>query len=341
MVSIIVPIFNCSRTLKRCVDSIFRQTVADWQLILVDDGSTDPSGMLCDEYATQDSRVSVLHKANGGVSSARNAAFALVRGEYIVFCDGDDELMPDYLQLLLQTAAATPEHGHIWCGMQAVYEDAPVHGAFSAPSEELPIRHCTLREYMTLHEHWLDTSPCNKLYQTALIREKGLRFPEDLSLGEDWIFNLAYLDASQNDQIAVITKPLYFYHRGSGESLDTRYRSDLAEIYSRLNTACLTHLRQWKVPQEEMEKFYRSRFSLYEKVLYNAMRAPDMSLREKLAWNNAFLQNKMFCEALREGSRFVHPLYLAAYRSGRFVWVLLLDRLRRIKNATKKHRKEA
>ena len=90
IVSIIVPVYNVEAYLQRCVDSILAQTFTDFELILVDDGSTDSSPAICDTYAARDARVIVIHKKNGGVSSARNEALDIIQGEYVAFCDSDD-----------------------------------------------------------------------------------------------------------------------------------------------------------------------------------------------------------------------------------------------------------
>ena len=95
--SVIVPVYNAEKTLQRCVDSILAQTFEDFELILINDGSKDQSGDICDEYAAKDSRVKTVHKTNGGVSSARNAGLRIAQGEYIAFIDSDDYIDNDYL----------------------------------------------------------------------------------------------------------------------------------------------------------------------------------------------------------------------------------------------------
>ena len=92
VLSIIVPVYNVEKYLARCIDSILAQTFTDFELILVDDGSTDNSGEICDEYAGKDPRIIVIHKENGGVSSARNHGLDIARGEYITFVDSDDQI---------------------------------------------------------------------------------------------------------------------------------------------------------------------------------------------------------------------------------------------------------
>lgn len=97
-ISIIVPVYNVEKYLNRCVDSILAQTYTDFELLLIDDGSTDDSGTICDEYAAKDSRIRVFHKPNGGASSARNMGLDYAKGEWIAFADADDYVMPEWLQ---------------------------------------------------------------------------------------------------------------------------------------------------------------------------------------------------------------------------------------------------
>ena len=104
IVSIIVPVYNAEKFLRRCVDSILSQEYTDFELILVNDGSKDLSGAICDEYAEQDSRVRVLHKENTGVSDSRNQAIAMAQGTYLQFLDSDDWMTPDATKLLVRAA---------------------------------------------------------------------------------------------------------------------------------------------------------------------------------------------------------------------------------------------
>lgn len=332
MVSIIVPAYNCIVSLECCVGSIRQQTYTNFELMLVDDGSTDGSGELCDKLAAEDTRIRVIHKPNGGVSSARNAGIDAATGGYITFCDSDDYLEPDYLEALIQAAESNPDCGHIWCCFQTVTGYQKENAAPNYTSAKSLLCY-TLQDYMSLHEMWLDAEPWNKLYRTDIVQTAKVRFPEDLSLGEDWLFNLAYIDASANEKIVVVTKPLYNYMRGNDESLDSKYRKDLLDIYRRLNDTCLSYLRKWKLPTEQIEKFYNSRFYLYEKVLRNTMRAPDKTKREKMKWNSTLMQSDEFKASLQTRKCFIHPLYLFAYRSGNFSNVLLADQMVAIKRA--------
>ena len=100
LISIIVPVYNAEQYLEKCVNSIINQTYTNLEIILVDDGSPDNCGAICDEYAKKDSRIKVIHKSNGGVSSARNRALECLTGEYVAFVDSDDYIHQDYINVL-------------------------------------------------------------------------------------------------------------------------------------------------------------------------------------------------------------------------------------------------
>ena len=105
-ISVIVPVYNAEKYLHRCIDSILSQTFTDFELLLIDDGSKDGSGAICDEYAAKDNRVRVFHKENGGVSSARNLGLDNACGEWVTFVDADDYVRPSYLATYIEISTA-------------------------------------------------------------------------------------------------------------------------------------------------------------------------------------------------------------------------------------------
>lgn len=121
-VSCIVPVYNSCKYLRRMLDSILGQSFNDFELILIDDGSTDSSGEICDEYASKDSKICVYHKENGGVSSARNLGLSKAEGKYIIFMDSDDLIAPNMLQALV-TDLESNDADIAMCEWQAVSED--------------------------------------------------------------------------------------------------------------------------------------------------------------------------------------------------------------------------
>ena len=232
--------------------------------------------------------------------------------------------------LPISAAEKNPQYGNVWCAFQTVTD---YHYANRQPNFVHEAAYLTFHrtQIMTLHEMWMDASPCNKLYKTSIIRKQNLRFSEDLSLGEDWLFNLAYLDAESTKKILVITAPLYNYVQSNSESLDHKYRPDLLSIYRRLNHTCEEYLKKWHVPQEQMPIFYNSRFYLYEKVLSNTLQAPNLSTAEKYRWNNRFLKSAEFQSVLKQATCYIHPLYRVSYRFGNYYFIVLLNFLQKCK----------
>ena len=202
MISVIVPAYNVENVLHYCIDSILNQTYKDFELILVDDGSTDKSGKICDEYANKDSRVRVFHKENGGVSSARNFGIDNANGDYICFIDSDDYVNGDYLELLMYTKSKYPESGNIWCCFTTVnsYGGNPQNS--NCIKSDKDCVEFDRSQIMTLHEKWLDAGPVCKLYSKEVIDKNRIRCNESIALGEDLSFNFDYIDKT-NGQIKV------------------------------------------------------------------------------------------------------------------------------------------
>ena len=220
MISIIVPVYNAENFLRRCIDSILAQSYTDFELLLVDDGSPDNCGAICDEYATQDSRVRVLHKENGGVSSARNLGLDNAQGEWVTFIDSDDWVESDFLEKMMISA-----------------DTDLVVGGNVRPSGEL--KQATDKLYDTasmadfLEEHLngsLLRAPWGKLLRYSIIEHYHIRFDEHIRFGEDTIFIYKYLCQCQ----VVSTISSCGYHYTDKDDVWWRnarkYKLSLAEI---------------------------------------------------------------------------------------------------------------
>ena len=185
MVSIIVPVYNTEKFLHRCIDSVLAQTYKDFELLLINDGSTDSSGTICDEYAAQDVRVRVFHKENGGVSSARNLGLDNAQGEWITFVDSDDWISKDYLKELAMHSDS-----------DLVIADFVVEGE-GQWNEILPVGQWQGKELSGIIERDVAlarfTTPWCKLLKKSLIRHN--RFYTELTTQEDALFMFRYLCA--------------------------------------------------------------------------------------------------------------------------------------------------
>lgn len=176
MISIIVPVYNVEKYINRCVDSILAQSYVDWELILVDDGSTDNSGKICDDYAKENIKISVFHKANGGVSSARNLGITKANGDYITFIDSDDWIDSDYLENFKLGNDLSLQGIQNGCHI-VMYEPKDII--------ETPGAYYLYKGYVF--------GPVCKLYRRDVILRHKIYFDESLSFGEDILFVMEYL----------------------------------------------------------------------------------------------------------------------------------------------------
>lgn len=197
-ISVIVPIYNSGNTLIKCIDSILAQTFADFELLLIDDGSTDNSGFICNEYEVKDSRVKVFHQPNKGVSSARNVGIENAQGEWIAFCDADDYVLPDWLSIFAanRTKSDLIVQGYITdkCTIPTgVNYTGNAQGAFLALVQDSMIG-----------------STCLKLFRHDIIYQNKFRFREDSTFREDEEFVLRYLNVIKN--VTCVKTGTYLYN---------------------------------------------------------------------------------------------------------------------------------
>lgn len=204
MITIIVPVYNAEKTLNRCIESILSQTFQDWELLLIDDGSTDISAEICDEYAAKDQRIRIFHKKNGGVSSARNLGLDYAKGEWVVFVDADDFVKKPYLIHLL-------EHSQKHADLVISY--AEIHNGNDIKKELYPSKLVDNTNFESIFiendMHW-HTSPWSKLYKRCIIEKHHLRFCEGMHIGEDAVFLYSYMLYSNKIYISPDTDYCYF-----------------------------------------------------------------------------------------------------------------------------------
>ena len=206
-VSIIVPVYKAEAYLHRCVDSLLAQTFMDFEILLIDDGSPDRSGEICDEYATIDTRIKAIHKENGGVSSARNVALDKIKGKWLTFVDADDCLYPSALEKWI-TIAERNDLDLIQCHFNREY----MEGLVVADATEVlsAIQYADSENYLTCV--W------GTLFKTSIIQEHSLRFDENVRLGEDQIFLLNHMQHCS--RIQRIGNVLYFYRDNENSAVN-------------------------------------------------------------------------------------------------------------------------
>lgn len=177
MISVIVPVYNTEKYLDKCIRSILSQTFRDFELLLINDGSTDASGVICNEYRSKDLRVRVFHKENGGVSSARNLGIQMAQGEWITFVDSDDFLEADFLNMM------KPQFND-----EFIVDNSDIRGAisnFGTYEGSDMIKECCVS--------WKMLTIWGKLYKSEYIKKGEIQFTPHLKTGEDTVFNFEYL----------------------------------------------------------------------------------------------------------------------------------------------------
>lgn len=223
MISVIVPVYNSEKNLKKCIESVLKQSEKELELLLINDGSTDKSAEICRKYEKRDKRVHVIDKENEGVSAARNTGILYAKGEYIQFVDSDDYLEPDMCKILLQ-AVQEQKTDFALCGFYHIFQGRNIE---KVPKTcEILDREGFCAEFLGLYEQGFLNMPWNKLYRRDLISDY---FETDLSLGEDLLFNLSYLE--NVEKISVVQKPLYHYiQERNVKTLSSKKREDKLEI---------------------------------------------------------------------------------------------------------------
>lgn len=253
LVSIVMPCYCAEKTLARTVKSVLAQTMQDFELIAVDDGSKDGTGTILDALAAQDARIRVLHQENAGVSGARNAGMDAVRGKWMAFVDADDLLLPQGLAHLL---SLDDGRAQILCA-------AFVMRFLEEKREQLfPCAHGALQEILeSLIRGDSGLNPLYaKLYRTDFVRREGLRVPPGVSVGEDVLFNLdAFMAASS---WVVEDTPVYIYEYG-GDSAMMRAQVD---VYGR-SQAMLAGIARFLAKNGLETALFRAHLDIYLRTL--------------------------------------------------------------------------
>lgn len=217
MISIIIPIYNASKYLKQCIDSIIQQTYTNWQLILIDDGSIDDSAKICDKYEQLDSRITVIHQSNKGVSAARNTGIEQAQGELLCFVDADDWLESTFLSNF--------DTAHIQVDF---YISGWVFNIDDIPYSYIKYQTNYCNSIEQIRDVFLSQNlkgngyPWGKLFKTSIIRNNHLKFNEKMSINEDHLFVLQYFLLTESIYITEKTTYQYRVFNETGQKLSEK-----------------------------------------------------------------------------------------------------------------------
>lgn len=240
-ISVIIPVYNVDKYIVECLESVTYQTYKDFECILIDDGSTDKSGIICDQYQKKDSHFKVYHKKNGGVSAARNFGLEHANAEYIVFVDPDDYLEFDYLENAILDIT---DCDLVLYNAFSIYENSESIGRYLGNSEEkvfeenelFIVRRYTLNRHIPNIDIPFMGTPWMKVFKKQIIKCNNLKFLENVHPFEDTVFIFDYLKNCQ--KIRYVNKPFYHY-RIRNESSVRGVRKDRYENFDFVQRALL------------------------------------------------------------------------------------------------------
>ena len=237
--------------LSRCIDSILAQTYTDFELILINDGSNDKSREICDYYATKDRRIIVVHKENGGTSSARNRGLNVAKGEYITFVDSDDTISTDYL------SSFTYRSDLEIAGLETIGMNKTIYVPMSTDtlSSDTEIADWFVKDFDAMHL----TTICSKIFRTDIIQRQSLKFVPTLKRGEDTIFVYNYL--AYCNSIKLISSVVYQYNFDA-TSIDEKYSLSAKE--------CINHISSKVSSIEKIEKRFNVKLTELKKLAHTS-----------------------------------------------------------------------
>jgi glycosyltransferase involved in cell wall biosynthesis len=223
-ISVIIPVYNVEKYLKRCVDSVLHQEGISLEIILVDDGSTDSSGKMCEEYATSHSNVKCLHIGNSGPATAKNKGFDIATGNYVAFIDSDDEIKPDMFISMLHSGYKY--HADIiCCNYIQIDEEGHISHTKHTGQEYVLNQDEAIKAILIKNKIY---SQCwTKIYKHEMLKSNHIRNTEGLKTDEDFIYNIQAFACCKT--VCIVDKPLYIYtHRSKSLSKDY-YRNHISQ----------------------------------------------------------------------------------------------------------------
>lgn len=244
LISVIVPVYNVENYLKNCLESIINQTYKNIEILLIDDGSTDNSGEICNQISNQDVRIKVYHKRNGGLSSARNYGLKKAIGKYITFIDSDDDIEIDYIEYLYYLIKKYKVDMSV-CAYKVIFGNKIINLGKNYLEKNLTKIECLSK---LLCEKGITVSACAKLYKKSLFQ--GIKFPEG-KLCED--NGTTYKLIDQCEFIAYGEKPKYNYYKRNNSIMTSNFKINKLDLIELSDEMC-DYLEKYDELRDEVQK---------------------------------------------------------------------------------------
>lgn len=318
LISVIIPTYNVESFIKECIDSIEYQTYKNLEILLIDDGSTDNSGDICDEYALKNNRIKVIHKNNGGLSDARNVGIDLAQGDYIAFIDSDDFIYPEYFEYLYELISKNNADMSS-CQPILVDESGNTMSTLITEKDHIEIvsgRENCMAEYVISNK--INTTAWGNLYKTSLFKKSGIRYPVG-KYHEDVFTTYRIIDLCE--KIVVGNRKLYAYRQRGGSIINSGFSEKhldgiygsiqrfefISSKYPRLKRVasaglvysanmCLLRIAHSNAPIKKYKNLLKP---IFRKYSYNFIRTPNVSFMSKCTAFMASLNLNLACSLIR------------------------------------------
>lgn len=283
MIDVVIPVYNVEKYIDRCMESVINQTYKDLEVILVDDGSTDRSGAICDEYARRYENVTAYHKANGGLSSARNYGIEKSTAEIVTFVDSDDFVHRDYLKRLL-IAMEKAEADMIISGLTDVWDNSVINEPVDDEVVEVPELGEVIRRVFAQEN--IDVSSCAKLYKRSLF--ENIRYPEG-EIYEDMKVIIKLLEAA--DKVAVTSYSGYYYYQREGSIMRGEMSKDRITLMETMEKYMVYVAENYPQANDAVKtRYIRCGFHVLNRALFdNDYKDYAMSLKKRLCANSIYI----------------------------------------------------
>lgn len=316
-ISIVVPIYNTSKYLDKCVQSLINQSYKDIEIILVNDGSTDDSLEICKQYKLKDNRIKIIDINNAGVSNARNIGIEYSSGDFIMFCDSDDYVSSKWCENLILNYR---EENLVMCSYYEVQDTSILN------LNDNKKGNCTINKskFMKLESCGLNV-PWNKIFDLNIIKRNNIKFNKNITLGEDLLFNIEYLDYISGE-IIFLDEKLYYYRLPRVNSLSKKIIKNYDEQCIFLFKKIQYYIQKFNMTDKDLlKRFYDMMFFQFQKALEYNFLDENYTLKDKFKRNNKIMKTYEYRQCCLNSSISTNKVYRWCYRKYNYYFIYLLN----------------
>lgn len=295
-ISIIMPLYNAEKYVNMAIRSVLEQTYANWELVIVDDKSTDKSSELCEEWAKKDTRIRVIHlQKNQGAGHARNIGMEQAKGDYITFLDADDAIEKDLYEKVLEASNGKMLDIYVWGVTEQYYNrdnQVVMENKLFLPSQLCESVDELRKQVICLEDKTLFGYQWNHLYKREILQENKIQF-EKVVLYEDYFFNMKVIQYARS--LCIVEKTGYYYAKRMNQSITNKYVADYFSLSKRRVSEMLQAYKQWNLLDDKVKESCGNRYLRYisSAFMRNNDKLAHMSLRNQIEWIQ-----KIFCDPL-------------------------------------------